>query len=194
MQEEQPAGVTGNVRRVTHDCVLAPLEYWGLREDHGYLTYVAEHSTPPNTHVVLSESEDESGWITRTSKLTPKKNPVPVALRGMLGCRESFTFTIEERWHRHHCDAAHPLTFVTEPPVLSDRILVSGKQWVEPHGSGCRLCFELDVTCKVRGAGARLSKGIVDGSFTAYEQLPARALEYVTLRRAASEADQLQHL
>ena len=48
MQEEQPAGVTGNVRRVTHDCVLAPLEVGGCARTTA--TYIRRRALDPSQH------------------------------------------------------------------------------------------------------------------------------------------------
>ena len=142
---------------------------------------------PPTHAEVLSQSE-EDGVITRVTSMTPVTNPVPYSLRSMLGCKDGFTFKITEQWRRDRHDEAGAMTFVTEPPVMRDRICVSGKQWVEAHGAGCRLFFELHVTCRVKGVGRMVSKGIVDGSLASYAQLPTLAIEYAALRRAASDA------
>ena len=85
------------------------------------------------------------------------------------------------------------MAFVTEPPVLSDRISVSGTQWVEAHpdgSGGSRLHFSLSVRCKVRGVGGMVGKGIAEGSLASYRQQPNLALEYVALRRAAADASE----
>ena len=176
---------------VQHPCALSPVEYWSLRDDYRYHKYLDESAQPPVDHVILEQTE-EDGYITRVSSVTPLTNPIPTSLRGMMGCRDGFTFQIREQWWRDKFDAEHPMTFVTEPPVMKDRIKVSGKQWVESDGgTGSVLCFELCVVCQVRGVGSMVSKGIAEGSLQSYKQMPNLALEYCALRRAAAEANEV---
>ena len=101
--------------------------------DRGYVMYVGAHTDPPNVHDITSETaSDDGATITRVSRITPKVNPVPIALQGMLNCRGGFTFTMTERWHRDKFDVGHALTFATEPPVMADRIVVySGTPGIE---------------------------------------------------------------
>ena len=177
-----------STKRVHHDCALTPAAYWALRDDIRYCQYVASAGDPPTTSLELSCTEAD-GVVTRISAITAVKNPIPYALRGMLGCKQGFTFKITETWQRGAWDADRSMTFSTEPPVMADRISVYGAQWVEAlPGGGSRLWFDLTVDCAVKGVGAAVARGIADGSLNAYSQLPARALEYATLRRAATEA------
>ena len=175
---------------IVHDCALAPHVYWALRDDQRYSEYVAAGSDPPNTVEVLSRNETEDGLITEVKRVATLKNPIPYSMRSMLGCKDGFAFTITEVWHRDRYDAANPMTFTIQPAVMANKIEVSGSQWVEPRDSGCRLFFELNVSCRVKGVGSLISKGIASGTIASYAQLPERALEYVTLRRAGSEASE----
>jgi hypothetical protein len=172
-----------------HDCVLAPDAYWALRDDEGYHDYLSSAVEPP-TKSVLHQKTEEDGCVTRVASLTPLQNPIPYAMRSMLKCRDGFTFKITEKWRRDRCDAEHPMSFVTTPPVFADRISVEGTQWVTAHETGCRLHFELVVRCRVNGVGGLMSRAISDGSLASYKQLPTLALEYTTLRRAATEASE----
>ena len=176
--------------RVEYDCALAPEVYWALRDDNGYDKYVNATNVPRTSSEVISFTEDADGTVTRIAKVTALKNPIPYPVRGMLKCRDGFAFTIRETWRRDVYGAEHPCSFTTTPPVFPDRINVNGKQWVEPRGKGCRLFFEITCECTISGIGTQLANGIRDGSLTAYEQLPARALEYVTLRKASMEASE----
>ena len=182
------------VTTTTADCSLSPSAYWALRNDAGWPKYVGSNSEPASDAVVLSETEGDDGRVTRVTKLTTLKNPIPWTLRGALGCRDGFAFTITETWHRDKWDSEHPMEFVTKPPVMADRIHVFGSQWVEPleDGSlGSRLHFRLSVQCKVRGVGSVMAKGIADGSLAAYKQTPRLALEYTMLRHAADRASRM---
>ena len=173
--------------RVVHECSLSPAVYWSLRYEDAYHAYLSAAIKPPVVAKIISRKE-EDGIVERVITVTPETNPIPYSLRSMLGCRDGFTFKITERWWKDKFDEAHPMTFVTEPPVMRDRIAVSGSQWVEPHAGGSRLFFELSVLCKVRGVGPMVTKGIADGSLASYKEQPTLALEYVALRRAASGA------
>ena len=175
---------------VVVDCSLTPIEYWSLRDDERYHDFLQSAVDPPVTASVISREEDEDGLITRVAEVTPVKNPIPYSLRSMLGCRNGFTFRITEKWRRDKFDGDHPMTFVTEPPVMRERISVSGSQWVEAHGTGSKLHFMLSIKCRVKGVGHMIGKGIAEGSLASYKQLPTLALEYRTLRRAAADANE----
>ena len=149
--------------------------------------YVGRMSEPPNTTTVLTRSEDADGTITCVTRVATLTNPIPSSLQRMLGCRDDFAFTITETWRRDRFDADSPMRFTIKPPVLAERITVSGSQWVEARETGSRLFFELQVVCRVSGVGKMIAKGIADGSLASYQQLPARALEYTALRRAGAD-------
>ena len=96
----------------------------------------------------------------------------------MLGCKDGFTFKITEQWRRDECGADCPMTFTTQPAVLAERISVTGRQWVEPGASEgtSRLFFQLSVSCRIKGVGGAVRKGIEDGTIAAYAELPERAV------------------
>ena len=143
-----------------HLCTLVPNDYWALRDDNAFEAYVAE--CDGNRHSVLSLDEDADGLITRVSKVTALKNPIPSSFRSMLGCGDEFSFKITESWRREAHDAATPMRFTTEPAVLPSKIAVHGAQWVEsrPDGkAGSLLKFQLSV--KVRPAAPLCRKHTV---------------------------------
>jgi hypothetical protein len=175
----------------TYDCALSPADYWTLRDDPRWFQYVINSDPAPKTLIEVSRTE-EDGVVKRVSKVTPERNPIPVLMRGTLGCKDGFTITMNETWKRGSFGKEHPMTFWHEPPVFKDRIRITGMQWVEPHpenATGCRISFRLNVTVTGSGAAKTVAKGIEKGYLAGYAQLPARALEYNTLRRAAAEAN-----
>ena len=177
-------------KRVVVDCAIPPAEYWRLKDDEGYREYAALNGDPPTTPEVQSEETDDDGWTTRRVVLTAISNPVPYALRGVLGCKDGFKLRVTERFRRDNFDEAHKSTFISEPPVLTDSMKILGSCWVEPHGSGSRLFFELRVSCEAKGAGVFLANRIGDKALIAYRQNPRITEQYVALRRAAAEANE----
>ena len=170
-----------------YECAVPPSVYWSLREDDAFEQYSAQREG--NVFTVKSRTE-EDGVITRVAEVTAEKNPIPSALRKTLGCTEGFTFTITEKWRADGFDASCPMTFVTAPAVMRDRIFVTGSQWVEPNGKGgSKIFFSLDVKVKMGGGvGGALSRGISSGTFSAYKATPGRAMEFLALRRASLRA------
>ncbi len=175
-------------RVASYDCALPPSVYWALREDDGFEQYSAGREG--NFFEVTSRTVDDEGTITRSARVTAEKNPIPSSMRKMLGCTDGFTFVITEKWRPDRYDAECPMTFVTEPAVLKDRIFVSGSQWCEPNSTGgSTLYFSLTVTVKMSGGvGSALARGIASGTFAAYKASPIRASEFVALRRASLRA------
>ena len=161
----------------TYDCVLSPTDYWTLRDDPRWFQYVINSDPAPKTLIEVSRTE-EDGVVKRVSKVTPERNPIPVLMRGTLGCKDGFTITMNETWKRGSFGKEHPMTFWHEPPVFKDRIRITGMQWVEPHpenATGCRIFFRLNVTVIGSGAAKTVAKGIEKGYLAGYAQLPAGA-------------------
>jgi hypothetical protein len=169
------------VREVSVPCQCSPETYWSLRNDHAFDNFTS--GLDGNLHRVVCCSEDDDGLITRVSKVSAIKNPIPPALRGLLGCKDGFSFLITDRWKRNEFGKDCPLTFTTQPAVLADRISVTGTQWVVPEPDGlCRLFFQLSVSVRIKGIGRTVRKGIEEGTIKAYRELPERARQYLALR------------
>lgn len=184
---EAPASKTPRVVTKSHPCAMTGHAYWALRDDDGFDQFTAK--ADGNTHEVVSRVTDEDGFVTRVSKVTALKNPIPKALRKTLGCVDGFAFQITERWWPGACGASTPMIFSTQPAVLPDRISVTGKQWVETTGhSSCRLYFELSVSCRITGVGGAVARGIESGTLAAYASLPERALHYSGLGQQPSDS------
>lgn len=176
-------------RTANYDCAVPPAECWSLRDDDGFEQYSAGREG--NTFKTTSRTVDEEGVVTRVASVTAEKNPIPSSLRKMLGCVDGFTFVITEKWHPDRFDAANPMTFVTTPAVFPDRIFVNGSQWVEPNvkTGGSTLFYSLTVKVKnMNAVGPALARGISSGTFAAYKATPARASEFIALRRASIRA------
>ena len=153
--------------RGSHACGLSAQEYWRLRLDPDWEAYCTKLDDSTFEVISLEESADANGdvVITRLSRVTALTNPIPPSLRRFLGC-ETFSFTMNERWWRDRWDVDHPITFTTTPAVMADRISVSGSGWAEAteESSSCILHYEVAVKVSVFGVGARLAKGIEEGS------------------------------
>jgi hypothetical protein len=162
---------------VSHPCELSAQEYWKLKNDPRWDAYC--DSLDRNERSIQSLEQAGSGWVTSTASVQAKVNPIPVAVRRMLGLGPEFSFTITETWHRELYDAAHAAKFQTTPAVLPSKIKVGGRHWVEDaQPSGCILHFELEIKVGVVGIGTKLAKGIATSTIDAYSLVPSRALEF----------------
>ena len=177
-----------NIRRATCDCAdISPERFWALRDDLEFQRYVAIKSDPPTVPRLVSSTEVD-GVTTRVTDIVAMKNPIPYLLRSTLGCKEGFTIRLTESWRRDAYGTEHKCTFISEPPVLPDRISITGCQWVEAHGTGCRMFFELDVRCTVKGAGATIAKLLSEKTMHAFTETPLRLSEYLAMSRQAADA------
>mmetsp|Transcript_13385 Transcript_13385/g.30278 ORF Transcript_13385/g.30278 Transcript_13385/m.30278 type:complete len:485 (-) Transcript_13385:455-1909(-) len=164
---------------VVHACDCSAADYWRLREHDGNGFDRFRAAADRNCHEVLSMQE-EDGYIKRVSRVTACDNPIPCAMRKMLNVGDKFSFKITEHWWRDKYDAAHPLTMVTEPAVMAERIVVTGREWVEPtSATTCNLWFQLTVKVKIVGVGGAIAKGISDGTLGGYAAIPKHALAYL---------------
>ena len=76
---EAPTSKTPRVVTKSHPCAVAAEGYWALRDDDGFDQFTAK--ADGNTHEVVSTLTDADGCVTRVSKVTALKNPIPKALR-----------------------------------------------------------------------------------------------------------------
>ncbi|KAL3910511.1 MAG: hypothetical protein SGPRY_009028 [Prymnesium sp.] len=172
---------------VFHPCNCSASDYWRLRyhNKNGFDRFRA--AADGNRHEVLLFDEDEQGFIKRVSKVSANVNPVPRSMRKMLGVGDEFYFKITECWWKDKYDGDHPLTMITEPAVMADKIVVTGQEWVEPTSeTTCNLWFQLTV--KIYGVGSTIAKGISDGTVSGYASIPKFALEYLERLRIQEES------
>lgn len=177
-------------RSVSHHCGLSAERYWALKEDPEWDAF--NDSLDGNERMIASSTRDADGVRTVSARIQAKENPIPPALRKLLGVGDSFSFTITEQYHPDAFDASHPATFETTPAVLASKIKVGGVHWVEPAGpDACTLFFRLDVNVAVMGVGIKLARGILDGTVDAYSKVAGRAVEYALLPRRVRAASML---
>ena len=170
---------------VQYPCALAAAEYWALKNEAEWAAHQDEEEG--NTRTVLLDKLDADGTRTTRARVTAKENPIPKALRSLLGAGESFSFTVTESWLSDRWDEASAAIFQTEPAVCASKIKVGGAHWVEEAGPNeCVLCFRLDVDVRVVGIGSKLAKGILAGTVASYAAIPERALRYLAARRDAA--------
>ena len=129
--------------------------------------------------------------ITSLVKYTTIKNPIPSAFRRVLNCVDGFSFLVRQTWTRGRPDIK--MSFETKPCILAERLLVTGKQWLEPQinaagETGCRMHYELSVTCSVKGVGGVVARGIEKGTIETYKEQPKRTTQYLALRTRPIDA------
>lgn len=166
-------------KHVTHVCAMSAADYWSLRDTSGFDTYV--QSMEGNDFQVVSQSENvETGEVTRSAKVTARKNPVPRAFRGALGCVQEFSFTVTEAWFPGVFDEAHAMRLTSVPAVMAEKQVICAREWVVPRdASSCELHFEMTVSVSLPGIGGLVARGILEGSCKGFGDRPKRALEYV---------------
>ena len=85
-----------------HPCACPVEEFWGLREDPGWDIYNAQLDGQIFTELtreVKIDPKNGEETIVRSHQLKAKSNPIPKALRGMLGSDE-FKFVVQAQWYR----------------------------------------------------------------------------------------------
>ena len=99
---------------------------------------------------------------------------------------DEFFFEQTETWSNDEFDSKHPLKYTVTPPVMPEKIKVSGSQWIEPHLTGSKLGFRLEVSVGIFGIGGQIASGVMKGTIESFEKVPGRAVEYV---KAHGEVD-----
>ena len=126
-------------------CELPAARFWALRSDVGFDEYFTSCEGQGYT---LIKNDLQDGKISREYKLSVQENPIPPALRGILPKLDEFFFRVVCSFHTELYDRAHPYTYQTFFPVMTDRICVTGKQYCEPLGpNACNLvsCVQIEV-------------------------------------------------
>lgn len=184
-------------RTVSHSAEISAAEYWALKDDPNWAAF--QDAQEGTERTVLLDKTDADGTRTVRAQVTASENPIPQSLRRMLGCGESFSFTVTESWLPNKWGKKNAAVFATEPAVLSSKIKVGGSHWVSESSDApgrCTLHFQLDVQVRVMGVGDKLAKGILSGTVGSYAQIPTRVTEFIATRAAeraaASVADPTQ--
>lgn len=174
----------------SHKLGISAAKYWSLSQDEKFRNHASELDGNRLTTLNFTSNEVQGkSYVTRVSKITARQNPVPVAIRRIGGLGDEFFFVITESFWPETTDREHRLTFSTEPPVLANRISVTGSHWAEDKGDGtCTLNWELHISARIVGVGQTIAKGIQTGTVEAYSKVPGRVMDY--LDAVAKQGDQ----
>ena len=173
---------------ITTQCNTSAADFWSLRSDRAYDEWFAQLDGQVSSLIKneVRKTDEELTLVQRTVKLQFKQNPVPHFLRKKFGLNE-FAFLIQSAFHKEAWDEAHPYTYSTEFPVLTDRIHVEGAQWVEELSEDqCRLHARVRISVQLKGLGPQIEKQIEKGVRSAYTELPERACDYLGNRSSPS--------
>ena len=113
-----------------HPCPCSVEAFWGLREDPNWDHYNAEIDGQIFTTTNKEEKVDAktgSVMVVRAHQLKSKVNPIPKALRGMLGSDE-FKIVVDAQWHKLRYSWEEAMSLSVRPPVFPDRIKIRGWQ------------------------------------------------------------------
>ena len=117
-------------RQITakHPCACSCEEFWGLREDPGWDDFNAELDgqwfKTLSKEVRIENGEER---VYRSHLMTHKVNPIPKALRHMLG-KDEFVVTVHANWFKLLYAKEHSMSLVVQPPVRA--VLVYSGQTV----------------------------------------------------------------
>jgi hypothetical protein len=172
---------------VYYECTVPAERYWPMsRNSESYAQYCA--TAEDMKYEVISDVKNADGTVTRVSKNIANKSPLPSWVARQLGMKsDEFSFETTETFSNEEYDAKHPLKYTVKPPVMPDKIKVSGSQWVEPLGTGCKLGFRLEVSVNIFGIGGQIASGVLKNTVESFEKMPARVAEYVRLHGAVDE-------
>ena len=176
-----------------HPCACSAEEFWGLREDPGWDQYNAELDGQDFTTLkkeVITEPNTGAEMVIRSHQLRAKVNPIPKALRSMLGSDE-FKVVVQAQWYRLAYSWEDAMTLSVRPPVFPDRITIKGWQWTERIDEhNCNLCTKMEISVKIPGpgVGSQVEKGTLNGMKKAYADQPRRVLAYLAERKASGRA------
>ena len=171
--------------RVETLCDLPAEVLWSLKLDTEFEQFQADRR---NGGFQVLEHTAINSIHERTTLLTFKENPIPPRFRSMLGASD-FSFRVSSRWHEARHDEAHAMTFVSEPPVMPDRIKVSGGQWVEAVSpTQCRIIQKGTVAVNVFGLGGQVEAALIAQMQQNSGEMPRMAEEFVALKHSKNEA------
>lgn len=160
-------------------------DFWALREDPNWDHFNAELDGQIFTTLKMEvTTEDGYEKVVRNHRLKAKVNPIPKAIRSMLGSDE-FIVRVQGEWFRLKYEEKDAMKLTVQPPVFSDRIKITGWQWAEKvDDSNCILCTKMEISCKIPGPGigSQVEKGTEKGMKGAYADQPRRVLEFLAQR------------
>ena len=135
----------------------------------------------------MTDPRTGAEMVVRSHQLKAKVNPIPKALRGMLGSDE-FKVVVQAQWYRLRYSFEDAMSLTVRPPVMPDRIKIRGWQWAERvDDHNCNLCTKMEISVKIPapGVGGQVEKGTANGMKGAYADQPRRVITYLAQRKAA---------
>ena len=135
----------------------------------------------------MTDPRTGAEMVVRSHQLKAKVNPIPKALRGMLGSDE-FKVVVQAQWYRLRYSFEDAMSLTVRPPVMPDRIKIRGWQWAERvDDHNCNLCTKMEISVKIPapGVGGQVEKGTANGMKGAYADQPRRVVTYLATRKAA---------
>ena len=153
-------------------CPLSAEAFWALRSDTGFDEYFAKLDKQDFTLIENDLTEDADGepYLKRKLKLALHDNPVPASVQRMTGiASDGFAFRVRSSFHPNKYDEAHPYTYQTIFPVLTEKITVMGLQWCVPLGEeACELHGAIKVSVAMPGLGGTAERAIEKSMKAAY--------------------------
>ena len=158
-------------------CHLSAEEFWSLRLDTGFDGWFAEKdkqifTLDKNEHYVNAEGVE---CINRAFRLATQENQVPKALRAMMPSANKFFVKMTAQFCPNLFDEEHPYAYTAKYPVFTERIKVSGIQWVEPVSpTACRLHARIKLHIGLAVVGGVFERWVENLMRKAYDELPDR--------------------
>ena len=160
-------------------CTLALWE--SLRNDLEWDRYCADVEGQTFDLVSLDEAKD--GLVSREHTSTGKVNPLPKAVRKVVGDVNPVN-VIKCKWWKHQHDREHPMTQeaeTTKPKSLAGRVNVHVTQWAEEldGGAGLRVHTIVNVKVKVKVLGGTLASFGLKRMKASLNSLPNSIVDYI---------------
>ena len=172
--------------KASYVCKMSAEEFWALRMDLGFDQFQADER---NGGFKVLENDVVDGRVSRTTVLTFKENPIPQRFRSYLGADE-FSFKVRAKWHETKYDEKNRMSYTSEPPVMKDKITVSGEQWVEPISDmQCRVVQTASIGVAIFGLGSSVEDSLIKQTEQSSGQLPQVAEKYLAVLKARKAAE-----
>eukprot|EP00736_Rhodelphis_marinus_P000573 Rmarinus@m.928 len=163
------------------ECVIPmpAAQYWVERDTTEFRVLQCEVLSLKK--VELLEEYRENGEIVQVVRTIPNME-LPSAVKSLLGGKE---FVFDDTLRRPaQTGPPYECTFVSNPPVLTDRTKVSGRLYLkELDGGSCLQVLEGTATVSIFGIGGIVERTIVHGLKDTYAKLPIVVCRWNKLRR-----------
>jgi len=124
-------------------CRLAAADFWSLRSDTGFDEWFAKEDKQTcdiDKNEVTVDAATGVESVDRNWRLAMQESQMPRALKAMLPSNAKFYVRMEAQFSPQHFDEAHPYSYKCKYPVFTERIQISGTQWVVPtSANSCML-------------------------------------------------------